>query len=167
MTLTVVTRSADETATLAQRVGALLRAGDVVVLAGQLGVGKTVFAKGIARALGITEPVVSPSFTIVRQYDDGALPLVHVDVYRLDRLQELHDIGFDDLVGGDAVTIVEWGDRVGSILPADRLEVSLVADETDDDTRVVQFDASGLAWSARRDALAAVIGGETYIGRKT
>lgn len=156
MTFAIVTRSADETASLARRVGALLRAGDVVVLAGQLGVGKTVFAKGIARALGITEPVVSPSFTIVRQYDDGTLPLVHVDVYRLDHLQELHDIGFDDLLGGDAVTIVEWGDRVGSLLPADRLEVSIVADETDDDTRVVRIEAGGLAWSARRDALAAV-----------
>ncbi|MEX2100501.1 MAG: tRNA (adenosine(37)-N6)-threonylcarbamoyltransferase complex ATPase subunit type 1 TsaE [Acidimicrobiia bacterium] len=160
MTLAVVTRSAEETAALAQRVGALLRAGDVVVLAGQLGIGKTVFAKGIARALGITEPVVSPSFTIVRQYDGGTLPLVHVDVYRLDHLQELHDIGFDDLVGGDAVTIVEWGDRVGSILPADRLEVSMLADATDDDTRVVQFDANGLMWSDRRDALAAAVGGD-------
>ena len=158
MTIAVTTRSAGETAALAERVGALLRAGDVVMLAGQLGVGKTVFAKGIARALGITEPVVSPSFTIVRQYDDGTLPLVHVDVYRLDHLQELHDIGFDDLVGGDGVTIVEWGDRVSAILPADRLEVSLVADDTDDDTRIVQLDANGLGWTARRDALEAVIG---------
>ena len=89
----------------------MLRAGDVVVLDGELGTGKTVFTKGLAVALGITEPVVSPTFTVVREYD-APLPLVHVDVYRLDHLQELHDLGFDDLVGSDAVTVVEWGDRV-------------------------------------------------------
>jgi tRNA threonylcarbamoyladenosine biosynthesis protein TsaE len=155
MTVATVTRSADETGLLAQRVGALLRAGDVVVLAGELGVGKTVFAKGVARALGITEQVVSPSFTIVRQYE-GTLPLVHVDVYRIDHLQELYDIGFDELVGDDGVTLVEWGDRVSAMLPADRLEVVIGADADDDDTRHVQFDAVGRAWSARRDALAAV-----------
>ena len=156
MTVATVTRTAEETGRLAQRVGALLRAGDVVVLAGELGVGKTVFAKGVARALGITEAVVSPSFTIVRQYE-GTLPLVHVDVYRIDHLQELYDIGFDELVGEDAVTIVEWGDRVRSMLPVDRLEVVIAADEHDDDTRHVQLDALGGAWSARRDALAAVV----------
>ena len=156
MTIATVTSSAEATGLLAQRVGALLRAGDVVVLAGELGAGKTVFAKGVARALGITEPVVSPSFTIVRQYE-GALPLVHVDVYRIDHVQELYDIGFDELVGDDGVTIVEWGDRINAMLPADRLEVLITADDDDDDTRHVQFDALGLAWTARRDALAAVV----------
>jgi len=111
MTVATVTRTAHETGLLAERVGALLRAGDVVVLAGELGVGKTVFAKGVALALGITEPVVSPSFTIVRQYA-GTLPLVHVDVYRIDHLQELYDIGFDELVGDDVITLVEWGAEI-------------------------------------------------------
>ena len=87
------------------------------MLDGELGTGKTVLAKGIAVALGITEPVVSPTFTVVREYD-VPMPLVHVDVYRLDHLQELHDLGFDDLVGGDAVTVVEWGDRVSAALPS-------------------------------------------------
>ena len=128
----------------------------MVVLAGDLGVGKTVFAKGVALALGITEPVVSPSFTIVRQYE-GSLPLVHVDVYRIDHVQELYDIGFEELVGDETVTLVEWGDRVSAILPADRLEVTIAADADDDDTRHVQFDAVGREWSARRDALAAAI----------
>jgi len=157
MTVATVTRTAHETGLLAERVGALLRAGDVVVLAGELGVGKTVFAKGVARGLGITEPVVSPSFTIVRQYE-GALPLVHIDVYRIDHLQELYDIGFDELVGDDGVTLVEWGDRISAMLPADRLEVLIGADVVDDDTRFVQFDAVGRAWSERRDALAAAVG---------
>ena len=74
--------------------------------------------------LGVTEPVVSPTFTIVREYD-GRVPFVHVDVYRLDHVQELHDLGFDELVDGDAVTVVEWGDRVSAVLPADRLDVHL------------------------------------------
>jgi tRNA threonylcarbamoyladenosine biosynthesis protein TsaE len=157
VTLSVTTRSEEETTLVAERVGSLLRAGDVVVLAGELGTGKTVFAKGIARALGITEPVVSPSFTLVRQYD-GALPLAHVDVYRLDHLQELHDIGFDDLFDDAGVTIVEWGDRVGAMLPGDRLEVSLRADEDDDDTRLVQLAVNGRRWKDRRDALVALLG---------
>jgi tRNA threonylcarbamoyladenosine biosynthesis protein TsaE len=154
VTYTVVTQSPAETGALAERVGALLRAGDVVVLAGELGTGKTVFAKGVARALGIADPVVSPTFTIVHEYE-GTLPLVHVDVYRLDRLQELHDIGFDDLLGADAVTVVEWGDRVGALLPADRLEIRLELGARDD-ARVVRIAALGAGWTARRDALGAV-----------
>ena len=155
MTLVARTHSADETHALARRIGSLLRAGDVVVLEGELGTGKTVFAKGIAVALGITEPVVSPTFTVVREYD-APLPLVHVDVYRLDHLQELHDLGFDDLVGSDAVTVVEWGDHVSALLPADRLDVRLEPGDADDD-RVVAIDSSGGSWVARRDALTAVV----------
>ena len=83
------THSADETLALAERVGGLLRGGDVVALAGDLGAGKTVFAKGVARALGVEDPVVSPTFTVVREYP-GRVRFVHVDVYRLDRVQELH-----------------------------------------------------------------------------
>jgi tRNA threonylcarbamoyladenosine biosynthesis protein TsaE len=156
MKLSTVTRSAAETHALAARVGTVLRAGDVVVLAGPLGAGKTAFTKGIAVALGIVEPVVSPTFTIVREYA-AALPLVHVDVYRLDHHQELHDLGFDDLVGGDGVTVVEWGDRVRALLPVDRLDVTLDPGE-DDDERSVSFEAAGVSWVARAEALAAAVG---------
>jgi tRNA threonylcarbamoyladenosine biosynthesis protein TsaE len=157
MTLHTTTRSPDETHALGRRLGALLRPGDVVLLDGELGTGKTVVAKGIAVALGITEPVVSPTFTVVREYD-AATPLVHVDVYRLDHLQELHDLGFDDLVGGEAVTVVEWGDRVSAVLPSDRLRVLLEPGD-DDDERVVSIDAAGITWAERVDALAAVVDG--------
>ena len=157
MTLRATTRDAGETHELGRRLGTLLRAGDVVVLDGELGTGKTVLAKGIAVALGITEPVVSPTFTVVREYE-ASLPLVHVDVYRLDHLQELHDLGFDDLVGGEAVTVVEWGDRVSAVLPSDRLRVLLEPGDSDDD-RVVSVDAAGITWGERRDALAAAVGG--------
>jgi tRNA threonylcarbamoyladenosine biosynthesis protein TsaE len=155
--LQAVTRSAGETVSLAERVGALLRAGDLVVLAGALGTGKTTFARGIAGALGVTEPVISPTFTIVRRYV-GRLPLAHVDVYRLDTLQELHDVGFDELLDDRTVTLVEWGDVVAPALPRERLEVLLEANGPGDDDRIVTLDAHGPAWLARCDALAAVTG---------
>jgi len=156
MTLRTTTHDAAETHALGQRLGTLLRAGDVVVLDGELGTGKTVLAKGIAVALGVTDPVVSPTFTVMHEYD-APTPLVHVDVYRLDHLQELHDVGFDDLVGDEAVTVVEWGDRVSAVLPGDRLRVLLEAGDGDDD-RVVSIDAAGITWAERLDALAAAVG---------
>jgi tRNA threonylcarbamoyladenosine biosynthesis protein TsaE len=147
--------SADETLGVAGAIGDLLRAGDVVVLAGDLGSGKTTFAKGIGRALSVAEPVVSPTFTIVRQYE-GRLPLVHVDVYRLDHLQELHDLGLEELIDGEAVTLVEWGDVVTAYLPPERLEVRLEAGD-DDDERVITVLPRGPSWLARQDALAAAL----------
>lgn len=142
-----LTHSTDETLALAGAVGELLRAGDVVSLVGDLGAGKTVFARGVARALGVTEPVVSPSFTIVREYD-GRMPLVHVDVYRIDTVQELYDLGFEELVRDDAVTLVEWGDMIDGLLPADRLDVRLAPGDLDDE-RVVEIEGHGRSWRTR------------------
>jgi tRNA threonylcarbamoyladenosine biosynthesis protein TsaE len=153
------THSRDETLLLAARVGSILRAGDVVSLSGDLGVGKTVFAKGIARGMGVTDEVVSPTFTLVREYD-APVPLVHVDVYRLDHFQELYDVGFDELVGGESVTLVEWGDRVGAMLPVERLEVRMVHGDREED-RLVSFEAAGRTWAPRRDALAALVTDES------
>jgi tRNA threonylcarbamoyladenosine biosynthesis protein TsaE len=147
-----VTRSTDETLALAGAVGELLRPGDVVSLAGGLGAGKTVFARGVARALGVTEPVVSPSFTIVREYE-GRVPLVHVDVYRIDTFQELHDLGFEELLRDDAVTLVEWGDVIDGMLPGERLDVRLAAGDGDDE-RVVEIEGHGRSWRARAAELA-------------
>ena len=148
-----VTRSTDETLELARAVGELLRPGDVVSLVGELGAGKTVFARGVARALGVTELVVSPTFTIVREYQ-GRVPLVHVDVYRIDAVQELHDLGFEEVVRDDAVTIVEWGDMIDGLLPGDRLDVRLTPGAADDE-RVVEIEGHGRSWSARAAELAA------------
>jgi tRNA threonylcarbamoyladenosine biosynthesis protein TsaE len=147
-----VTRSTGETLELAHAVGELLRPGDVVSLVGDLGAGKTVFARGVARALGVTEVVVSPSFTIVREYE-GRVPLVHVDVYRIDAVQELHDLGFEEVVRDDAVTLVEWGDKVDGLLPGDRLDVCLAPGATDDE-RVVEIEGHGHSWRARATELA-------------
>jgi tRNA threonylcarbamoyladenosine biosynthesis protein TsaE len=148
----VVTRSTDETLALAQSVGELLRPGDVVSLAGDLGTGKTVFARGVARSLGVDEPIVSPTFTIVREYE-GRVPVVHVDVYRIETFQELHDLGFEEVVRDDAVTLVEWGDVVDGMLPGDRLDVRLVAG-ADDDERVIEIEGRGRTWRARAAELA-------------
>jgi tRNA threonylcarbamoyladenosine biosynthesis protein TsaE len=148
----VVTRSTDETLALAGSVGELLRPGDVVSLAGDLGTGKTVFARGIVRALGVTDPVVSPTFTIVREYE-GRVPVVHVDVYRIDTFQELHDLGFEEVVRDDAVTLVEWGDVIDGMLPGDRLDVRLAAG-ADDDERVIEIEGHGRSWRARAAELA-------------
>ena len=143
----VLTRSVEETRQVGARLGeALLRPGDLVVLAGALGAGKTAFAQGVARGLGVTDPVVSPTFTIVREYH-GRVPLSHVDLYRLERLQELHDLGFDEMLD-DRVTLVEWGDAAGPALPADRLEVSLEM-PGDEQEREIRVSTHGESWQAR------------------
>ena len=129
--------------------------GSVVVLSGDLGSGKTVFAQGVAEGLGVTERVVSPTFAIAREYE-GRLPLHHLDVYRLDHVQEAIDLGLDELFD-DAVTLIEWGDGVRDLLPADRLEVELTltpAGSGADDTRHLTVTPFGEEWSARAPALA-------------
>ena len=154
MTCTLATGSPEETRAFAQRLGALLQPGDVIVLAGEMGAGKTAFTKGVAISLGIEEQVASPTFTIVREYA-ASIPLVHVDVYRLDHVQELHDLGLDDLLGEEAITVVEWGDKVSAALPGDRLDIRIEFGEGDDD-RVFTIDCAGTSWVARRDAIAAL-----------
>jgi tRNA threonylcarbamoyladenosine biosynthesis protein TsaE len=151
----LTTTGAQETEAVGAAVGSLLRIGDLVVLTGDLGAGKTTFAKGVARALGITQPVTSPTFTIVQEYD-GRMPLAHVDVYRLDRIQELHDLGFEELLEG-RVTVVEWGEAIAQILPRDRIDVRIAMHDDDDTARVLDIVASGPAWSERRGALDAAL----------
>ena len=151
---TTATRSTDETLALAGAVGELLGPGDVVSLVGDVGAGKTVFARGIAAALGVTEPVVSPSFTIAREYE-GRVPLVHIDVYRIDTIQELHDLGFEELVRDDAVTLVEWGDAIDALLPRERLEARLHPGDADDE-RVIEIEGFGPSWHERAADLSAL-----------
>lgn len=107
--------------------GRVVAAGDAVALVGELGAGKTVFVQGLARGLGVPDstPVTSPTFTLVNEYRGGRLPLFHVDLYRLEREEELEDIGLDDLYRGDAVVAVEWFDRFPGAAPRDYLEVRI------------------------------------------
>ena len=105
----VVTRSVEETRALGEELGRdVLVAGDVVVLTGELGTGKTALAQGVGRGLAVDGPVVSPTFTLVREYD-GRVHLCHVDLYRLDRMQEIHDLGLEEHLD-DSVTLIEWGE---------------------------------------------------------
>lgn len=132
-----------------------LESGDVIVLSGDLGTGKTVLAQGVAAGLGVTERVVSPTFAIEREYA-GRLPLHHLDVYRLDHVQEAIDLGLEELFD-DAVTLIEWGEGVRDLLPADRLEVELAlhpADVTAENVRRITFSPIGPRWSARASAIA-------------
>ena len=154
--ITARTKSPDDTRELAGAMAGLARAGDVVLLAGELGAGKTVFAQGFGRALGIEEPITSPSFTLVRIYP-GRVRLVHADVYRLDHLQEVVDLALPELVDEGAVALVEWGDVAAPALPADYLEVRLEWSEAEDERRVT-VGAVGPAWSARQGGLAAALG---------
>ena len=160
--LTLVTHSAAETRAAGRVVGALLEPGDLVVLGGDLGTGKTVFTKGIAEGLGVDATVVSPTFTLAREYE-GRLRLVHVDVYRLDRIQEFLDLGLEDLAGDDAVTVVEWGDAVAAELPADHLEIRLRTpgggDGAADDDRELAVRPHGARWQRRAGALRAELAG--------
>jgi tRNA threonylcarbamoyladenosine biosynthesis protein TsaE len=151
-----VTKSADDTRALAGEVAPLVRRGDLLVLAGDLGAGKTAFVQGLARGLGVADPVTSPAFVLVRSYA-GRIPLTHVDVYRLDHLQEVVDLGIAEMVDDDGVMAIEWGDVIVPTLPADFLEVRIEEGETDDD-RLLSFQAVGPSWAPRMGALGRALG---------
>jgi tRNA threonylcarbamoyladenosine biosynthesis protein TsaE len=146
----MTTHAAEETESVAAALGNVLRPGDLVVLSGELGAGKTTFAKGVARALGVVEPVTSPTFTIVQEYD-ASVPMAHVDVYRLVHMQELHDVGFEELLDG-RVVLVEWGETIARALPSDRIEVRLTLTD-DPDAREIEIKPRGASWAARADQL--------------
>ena len=110
------------------RLGQKAAAGQVFTLTGDLGVGKTVFTQGLARGLGIVEPVSSPTFTIVQVYDEGRLPFYHFDVYRIGDVEEMDEVGFDDYIMGDGVSLIEWADLIEEILPEKRTEVLIEKD---------------------------------------
>ncbi len=154
----VISVSPAMTRAIGAAVAAQLHPGDVVVLTGDLGTGKTVFAQGVGRGLGVTEQIVSPTFALVREYEN-LVPFRHLDVYRLDREQEAIDLGLDELFDG-AVTVIEWGEGVRSLLPPDRLEVTLELlppDAADDDTRLLVLVGVGTRWSESMDSLGALI----------
>ena len=160
MDLAVRTTTAEETRALGTALAPLLRLHDVILLTGELGAGKTTLVQGIARGLGAQEHVASPTFTLVREYVSGRIPIAHVDVYRLDRVQEVVDLALDELEDGDCVLIVEWGDAVEELLPEDRLVLEmLTTDPTgEDDTRAISVHAEGPGWDERADELTRALG---------
>lgn len=122
------TYSAKETAELGRQLGKEAKAGDVYTLIGDLGVGKTVFTQGIAEGLGITEPVNSPTFTIVQVYDTGRMPFYHFDVYRIGDIEEMDEIGYEDYFYGEGLTMIEWANLIEEILPEKRKDIVIEKD---------------------------------------
>ncbi len=148
--LELISRSPEQTQRLGVRIGELALPGDVFLLVGSLGTGKTCLTQGIAWGLGIKEYAASPSFVLVRELH-GRLPLYHVDLYRLDRLEEIADLGLDDYLYGEGVCVVEWAEKGTGILPVEHLlvEISYLADTE----RRFQFTPSGQRYREMVDAL--------------
>ena len=121
----IETFSAEETYALGKKLGSEAKPGDVLTLIGDLGVGKTVFTQGFASGLGITEPVNSPTFTIVQQYEEGRLPLYHFDVYRIGDVEEMDEIGYEDCFYGEGVCLIEWSTLIQEILPEDAIHITI------------------------------------------
>ena len=126
--MTIETNSPEETFALGQKLGEQAKAGQIYTLNGALGVGKPGFNQGIARGLGITEAVSSPTFTIVQVYEEGRLPFYHFDVYRIGDIEEMEEIGYDDYFFGNGVCMIEWAELIEEILPDDRISITIEKD---------------------------------------
>ena len=124
----IETFSAEETYKIGEQMGREAKAGDVLCLVGDLGVGKTVFTQGFAAGLGITEPVSSPTFTIVQTYDEGRMPFYHFDVYRIGDIEEMDEIGYEDYFYGEGLCMIEWANLIEEILPDKRYDVTIEKD---------------------------------------
>ena len=128
------TNSEQETFDFGAALGAGLQAGDCVLLSGDLGAGKSEFSRGVARGLGVTGPVPSPSFTILNVYEAGRIPLYHFDWYRIGDAQELYDAGLDEMIGGDGASLIEWAERAPECVPPAHLRVDIRKGEGDERT---------------------------------
>jgi tRNA threonylcarbamoyladenosine biosynthesis protein TsaE len=154
--LQIATGSADATRDVAERVGALVTAGDLVLLGGDLGAGKTTFTQGLARAVGVAQRVTSPTFTLLHSYEGRSFRLLHADVYRLEHLQEVIDLGLPELLEEGAAAVVEWGDLAAPVLLPDHLDIRMFFGPGDDD-RVMAFEPVGSRWQSRLPALRALV----------
>lgn len=163
--LTLRSHSVAETRTIAEALARLASVDDVILLLGEMGAGKTAFAQGFGRGLGVDEPITSPTFNLVHTYDSGRLILHHADLYRLDRTGQVSDLALGELVEGDGVLLVEWGEPAADLL-GDHLEVRLIMDDagahgTDED-RVLLLTAHGATWERRWSRIEAAM--QTWVG---
>ncbi|MBR4082565.1 MAG: tRNA (adenosine(37)-N6)-threonylcarbamoyltransferase complex ATPase subunit type 1 TsaE [Clostridia bacterium] len=135
------THSPLETRTLGERLSRVLKAGDVLLLYGDLGAGKSELTRGLARGLGITSPVSSPSFTILNVYEEGRVPLYHFDWYRLESAEELFELGMDEYLGGDGIAVVEWPTQCPEAIPETHLAVTI--HPVDESVRDITWESMG------------------------
>ena len=156
--LVLIASTPDDTRAIGAAIAPLLRARDAIVLTGELGAGKTTFVQGLARGLDVEDHVASPTFTLIREYT-GRLPVAHVDVYRLDRVQEVVDLALDEVADGDAVIVVEWGDAIDELLSPDRLRIELTSGDpaSEVEVRRIVIGPRGPAWAARYEELVGAV----------
>jgi tRNA threonylcarbamoyladenosine biosynthesis protein TsaE len=152
MAIEIETETAGRTREVGEAIASLLQPRDTVVLTGDLGAGKTTLVQGIGRGLGVEDHVASPTFTLVREYA-GRLDVAHVDVYRLERVQDVVDLALDELGGPERVLLIEWGDAVSDLLPEDRLRVELTTARADAQTRRIVITPQGASWAGRWERL--------------
>ena len=124
----IETKNARETYEVGEKIGRQARPGQVYTLVGDLGVGKTVFTQGVASGLGITEPVSSPTFTIIQEYEEGRLPFYHFDVYRIGCIEEMDEIGYEDYFYGNGICLIEWANLIEEIIPEDAISITIEKD---------------------------------------
>ena len=135
--LTFTTSSAEETIELGKKIGRLLKKGDIIAMQGTLAAGKTTITKGIAQALGITETITSPTFCLISEYQ-GNMPLYHMDVYRLEGTEDFINLGTDDMLYGDGVSIIEWSEKIMDELPSSTIILKITPQ--DDGKRLIEID---------------------------
>lgn len=135
--MTFITQTAEETIILGKKIGSKLQPGDIIAMEGTLAAGKTTITKGIAEALGVEDTVTSPTFTLISEYE-GNMPLYHMDVYRLDSCEEFVNLGVEDLMYGDGVSIIEWSERVRAELPSSTITLRL--EMRDDGGRTITLE---------------------------
>jgi tRNA threonylcarbamoyladenosine biosynthesis protein TsaE len=156
MEVVLAAPTVEDTRAIGGAVASMLRPGDAIALTGELGAGKTTFVHGVARALGYEGSVASPTFTLVREYRTPHLRVLHADVYRLDRVQEVVDLELQELLDEDGVLLVEWGDAVETLLPEDHLVVELTV-PGEGEERAISIRPVGDGWAVRWERLEQVV----------
>ncbi|MCI8336456.1 MAG: tRNA (adenosine(37)-N6)-threonylcarbamoyltransferase complex ATPase subunit type 1 TsaE [Peptococcaceae bacterium] len=138
----LVTYGPEETFSLGEKIGRYIVPGSILALSGDLGVGKTALSQGIAKGLGITEQVVSPTFVLIQEYEGGRLPLYHMDMYRLKTEREFAQLGLEDYFNSNGVMVIEWAERLGGLLPADHIAIHIQAVSDTERKLTVSYDES-------------------------
>ncbi|MDR3190036.1 MAG: tRNA (adenosine(37)-N6)-threonylcarbamoyltransferase complex ATPase subunit type 1 TsaE [Lactobacillaceae bacterium] len=153
--MSILVQTAEETQAIAAKIARLIKPGDTILLNGDLGAGKTTFAQGFARALGITRPLKSPTFTLVREYETAQFPLYHLDVYRLGEEGGADELGLEEYFAGQGVALVEWAEFIGDQLPSDvlRIDLARVAGDSTQQQRRLTLTATGARSQTLVDAL--------------